>query len=57
MTDKELLELAAKAALYAFRKEISYKVDITTLEQQRDELLAALEKFPDDNNPDGFGCA
>lgn len=27
------------------------------LKQQRDELLAALEKFLDDNNPEGFGCA
>lgn len=27
------------------------------LKTQRDELLAALEKFLDDNNPEGFGCA
>ena len=30
---------------------------VDALKQQRDELLAALEKFLDDNNPEGFGCA
>lgn len=27
------------------------------LKQQRDELLAAIKKFLDENNPEGFGCA
>jgi hypothetical protein len=31
--------------------------EIERLRKERDGLLAALEKFLDDNNPEGFGCA
>ena len=32
-------------------------VDYKSTKQQRDELLAAIKKFLDENNPEGFGCA
>lgn len=41
----------------AYEKWGEDQARIDRLTAERDELLAALEKFLDDNNPEGFGCA
>lgn len=35
----------------------SLRAKAETLRRERDELLAAINKFLSDNNPEGFGCA